>query len=210
MNDDERELFIRVDGKPMVKIPGFFYTGSIAKLQNIDDVNPISKWGNNGDEVTVTGQHMNGLFKIQIGKKGPEVFAHPHNLTYDEPTPKPPKFPIGSRVEFKAMPARWAANRGVGTIVRIGDNNLFVVKLDDGDAELLSGDHLTAVDDESDVESDDDYRKRLLAVFEDMSLGFKLLLRAYQEQLSTSSGEVLDAYGADLGVTRRGTEGAKK
>lgn len=94
--------------------------------------------------------------------------------------------------------------------MRIGDNNLFVVKFADGDAELLSGDHLTAVDDESDVESDDDYRKRLLAVFEDMSLGFKLLLRAYQEQLSTSSGEVLDAYGADLGVTRRGTEGAKK
>ena len=126
--------------------------------------------------------------------------------------PKPPKFPIGSRVAtIKDFLARcWPGynifSGSIGTVKRQSANDLYAVLFEYGLEIWVHADNLTAVE----IEADINYRRRLLGEWAVLNPNKGPVYYLVINDLNFSTGDRLDAYGADLGIIRRGTEGAKK
>jgi len=119
--------------------------------------------------------------------------------------PKPPKFPIGSRVVVNSSEWSMMPPRTIGVVLRRDVSGLFLVRVDNGCSVWVHPDRLTAVK----VEEDALYRGRILMAWHQRN-PIGMVCETISFDIGASFGTRLDAYGADLGIIRRGTEGAKK
>jgi len=121
-------------------------------------------------------------------------------------SPNPPKFPIGSRVSVvRVHPASELFHSGSFGTVAMTHGDAVFVRFDGGTNVWCSPDNLTAVK----VEEDALYQGRILMAWHQRN-PIGMVCETISFDIGASFGTRLDAYGADLGIIRRGTEGAKK